>query len=68
MVIEELRERWETVWRPYDKGAGSRTVFETLASAYTAPDRHYHTLHHVADCLALLDTCLDRDGTGPLVS
>ena len=62
--LQELRERWKTIWLPYDRGTGSITVFDALAFAYTAPDRHYHTLHHVADCLALLDTCRD-DAEGP---
>jgi predicted metal-dependent HD superfamily phosphohydrolase len=36
-----------------------------LVSAYTAPDRHYHDLHHIEALLRLADTCAvaitDRD-------
>jgi predicted metal-dependent HD superfamily phosphohydrolase len=30
-------------------------IFHELVAAYTAPDRHYHDLRHIADCLAELD-------------
>ena len=30
----------------------SRDIFADLASAYAAPDRHYHTARHVDACLA----------------
>ena len=30
-------------------------IYEELVSAYTAPDRHYHDIRHIADCLGEFD-------------
>jgi predicted metal-dependent HD superfamily phosphohydrolase len=30
-------------------------TFDELVAAYTAPDRHYHDIDHIADCLRELD-------------
>jgi predicted metal-dependent HD superfamily phosphohydrolase len=30
-------------------------VFDELVNAYTAPDRHYHDIRHIADCLSEFD-------------
>lgn len=30
-------------------------IFAELVSAYTAPDRHYHDIRHIADCLREFD-------------
>jgi predicted metal-dependent HD superfamily phosphohydrolase len=50
-VFGILRDRWESVW----KNLGARTVpqdiFDELIRAYSSPDRFYHTLAHIEDCL-----------------
>jgi predicted metal-dependent HD superfamily phosphohydrolase len=37
----------------------SEPVRTELVSAYTAPDRHYHDLHHIEALLCLADDCAD---------
>lgn len=48
------RARWEAL-RPLTEApaAAWSTVFEELADLYSEPLRHYHTLEHIADLLAL---------------
>src|SRR4051812_38571978 len=49
--LDDLRRRW------HDALGGGGTpmlrddIFDELVSAYTAPDRHYHDIRHIADCL-----------------
>ncbi len=57
MTIDDLRIRWQAVWQPYGEREASDRIFDGLVAAYTAPDRHYHNLAHVADCLKTLDAC-----------
>ncbi len=59
MTHEQMRTRWKAVWQSYGSQTDADTVFDALSSAYGAPDRHYHTLSHVADCLETLDACRD---------
>jgi predicted metal-dependent HD superfamily phosphohydrolase len=65
MTDEQMRERWKAVWEAGDSRVSAETVFGALAAAYGAPDRHYHTLGHVADCLETLDSCRD-DADDPM--
>jgi predicted metal-dependent HD superfamily phosphohydrolase len=57
MTIEELRVRWQAAWMPYGRREVGDRIFNDLAVAYTAPDRHYHNLAHISDCLETLDAC-----------
>jgi predicted metal-dependent HD superfamily phosphohydrolase len=36
-----------------------RAVFDDLYTRYTAADRRYHDIHHIADCLQMFDTVRD---------
>ncbi len=52
-------ERFGAVWRRAHRGPDAlppRPVFDELAAHYRGPERTYHTLGHVDDCLARLDT------------
>src|SRR5262245_15508367 len=54
------RERVERCWRALAARRGwaepaAAAVLEEIAEAYTRPDRHYHTLGHIAALLDLLD-------------
>jgi predicted metal-dependent HD superfamily phosphohydrolase len=51
--------RFTAVWERNHTGAGAQPgarVFSELAALYGEPERTYHTLGHVDDCLARLDT------------
>ena len=53
---DELLARWDRVCRAWGTPALRREIFGQLFSAYTGPDRHYHDIRHVADCLHELDS------------
>lgn len=51
-----LRARWDRTLAPSSPPpAASTAVFDELVEAYSAPQRHYHTLGHVEACLSGLD-------------
>lgn len=52
-------ERFVAVWERNHRGHGAlpgRPLFEEIVAHYDAPARRYHTLGHIDDCLARLDT------------
>ena len=53
--MNELRVRWQETLGAWGTPAVREGLYEKLAAAYTAPDRHYHDLRHIADCLRELD-------------
>jgi predicted metal-dependent HD superfamily phosphohydrolase len=66
--LGQLRERWDRLCRAVaatPSSSPSRDVFDRLLAAYTAPDRHYHDLGHIDECLRELDSVreLARDAT-----
>lgn len=58
--MNDLRHSWQRTWT----GIGARTdgqgVCEQLLARYSEPHRHYHTLQHLEECLALFDTVRGR--------
>jgi predicted metal-dependent HD superfamily phosphohydrolase len=54
----ELRRRWmhlcQAIAPPCDHAVAAE-IFEQLYATYTAPDRHYHCINHIHDCLRELD-------------
>jgi len=50
-----LEERWQHLWTAMDKPAPSG-LLPALLEAYSEPQRHYHTLQHLDECFAHLDT------------
>lgn len=47
-----LRADWEALWQAVG-AAPSPALFDRLTAAWSEPQRHYHTLQHLAECLAL---------------
>jgi predicted metal-dependent HD superfamily phosphohydrolase len=54
MAGGDLQARWHDLADRLGL-VGERRVFDTLAACHSQPQRHYHTLAHVAECLHLLD-------------
>lgn len=52
---KRLRARWEHLWQKLHAETVPQEIFDKLVEAYTAPDRFYHNLTHIEDCLFLLD-------------
>lgn len=46
---------WHAPWRELGCPQGDETVFNQLVAAWSEPQRHYHTLQHLRECLALFD-------------
>lgn len=54
MQTEPLEQHWHALFAQADRATASKE-FQSLCSRYSEPHRHYHTLEHVAACLAWLD-------------
>lgn len=48
-------ERWQALWTRLGGRESMERWHEVLVACYSAPERHYHTLEHIASCLVLLD-------------
>ena len=53
--LQELRDRFGRAVAAAGGGAPGQVVFDDLLARYGEAHRHYHTLEHVAACLAGLD-------------
>lgn len=53
--MNELLPSWQRAWSLAGLAEPSREVFEALCRAYAEPQRHYHTLQHLRECLAQAD-------------
>jgi predicted metal-dependent HD superfamily phosphohydrolase len=49
------QDRWVALWHALGAKPADRMVLERLVEHYAEPWRAYHTLHHIHDCLRLLD-------------
>jgi predicted metal-dependent HD superfamily phosphohydrolase len=47
--------RFSTLWQKLATASDPQPVFDDLAQAYAEPQRAYHTLEHIRDCLAEFD-------------
>jgi len=54
-VIGHWRDRWKEIWQKLNAYRVPQDVFEKLISAYSSPDRFYHNLTHIEDCLSIFD-------------
>ena len=54
--MNPLHHSWQRAWA----GIGARTdgqgTYEQLLARYSEPHRHYHTLQHLGECLAMFDS------------
>jgi len=54
-ATEMLRTSWSRCWTGLAARGDGHDVFEKLIESYREPQRKYHTLQHLAECLALFD-------------
>ncbi|WP_051719053.1 hypothetical protein [Hymenobacter sp. IS2118] len=60
--MNELLARWHRLTAPLVPDPARRAAaFATLAAAYQAPSRHYHTLQHIENLLKRLDAAALQD-------
>ena len=51
----DLQRSWRRAWRSIGAVSDGSALGESLQAAYDEPHRHYHTLQHLGECLALFD-------------
>ncbi len=49
-------DRWAQVWRQGTTAGDPQPVYQELVSRYSEPQRHYHNLTHIGECLAEFDS------------
>jgi predicted metal-dependent HD superfamily phosphohydrolase len=49
-------DRWIQLWRQITATGNVIVSYQELVSLYSQPDRHYHNLRHIAECLAQFDS------------
>jgi predicted metal-dependent HD superfamily phosphohydrolase len=54
-MTDNLKNRLEKVWQQLHARTVPQDVFEELIRAYSSPDRFYHNLTHIQDCLSIFD-------------
>jgi predicted metal-dependent HD superfamily phosphohydrolase len=54
-----LNTSWSRCWRALGAEGNGVKLMQQLLAAYQEPQRKYHTLQHLAECLALLQEHLD---------
>lgn len=55
MSRDALRARFDRLWRRLGAQGESGEAVDALLAGYAAPQRHYHTVDHLRDCLDQLD-------------
>jgi len=49
-------DRWARVWRQVTIAGDPQPAYQELVSRYSEPQRHYHNLRHLGECLAEFDS------------
>ncbi|WP_028008709.1 HD domain-containing protein [Solimonas flava] len=55
-----LHEHWLESWRQLGASATDESLYLQLVACYSEPHRHYHTVQHLTECLALLEAVEDQ--------
>jgi predicted metal-dependent HD superfamily phosphohydrolase len=50
-----MKDRWQRVWQKLGAPGVPQGVLEELLRAYSSPERYYHNLAHIQDCLSIFD-------------
>ncbi len=57
--MNRLVARWQRLWVGTERTPPAG-LFERLRDAWREPQRHYHTLQHLSECLSLFDEVRDQ--------
>jgi predicted metal-dependent HD superfamily phosphohydrolase len=49
-------ERWANLWRQVSAEGDAQLGYTELVARYSEPQRHYHNLQHLAECLSEFDS------------
>ena len=58
--MDSLFPSWQRAWAGIGAAGEGSAVFAQLKAAYAEPQRHYHTLQHLGECLAAFDNVRTR--------
>jgi predicted metal-dependent HD superfamily phosphohydrolase len=50
-----IKDRWQTLWQKLAAPRVPQDALGELMRAYSSPDRSYHNLAHIQDCLLIFD-------------
>lgn len=56
--MSTLSDSWQRAWRALAAEPPPQALLEQLMRRYSEPHRHYHTLQHLAECIARLEPAL----------
>jgi predicted metal-dependent HD superfamily phosphohydrolase len=48
-----VRDHWREIWQKLNAPEAPQDVLDALIRAYSSPDRFYHNLMHIEDCLSI---------------
>lgn len=54
-----LQSSWKRCWKSLGASGDGLALMQRLISAYEEPQRKYHTIQHLSECIALLERNLD---------
>lgn len=54
-MTKSLSNQWNDVWQALNIRTVPLSVFDELIKAYSSPERFYHNLTHIEDCLSIFD-------------
>jgi predicted metal-dependent HD superfamily phosphohydrolase len=55
----QLLKSWNRTWHDLGITVSEAHLFQVICSHYAAPDRHYHTLQHLTECLDLFEKAIE---------
>lgn len=58
-MTDLLNMSWKRCWSALHAIGDGLALMQDLVTAYNEPQRHYHTVQHLSECLALLERNLD---------
>lgn len=59
LAREPLQRSWCRAWNSVGAPNGNHDLFDQLLACYQAPQRKYHTIQHLNECIATLEPALD---------